>query len=576
MTTSRKKSRKSRSSITIDAVFDVECQDWTTFVRGALWTRTDGVRVYADPDELMRAILAVRGSVWGHNAGAYDTLWLLDGARRAGLGATIILSGSRVLAARIGHTVIRDSYALVPLRLSVAAPMFGAHKANTGLACECGRGCGGYCAIRRDLPRAKMRVLEEYLAADVEATRKVVEGACAWLRAHGAEPRATIGATAWAWARDYLDLPPASRRYYDLLREAYYGGRVEVYRPRAERIWRYDIHSSYPAALVRTPVPVGEPRYVRGPEAAHALARGLPGAYRVTATCEGDIPPLPFRVSTGRLAYPRGPGVAGWYMRDEILGEGVRVDRVYSAVVYDAEERLLAPWCEMIWRLRVEDNAPSKWVKLIANSLTGKFAQRPEVRSARILADGDGPRDGEEIIGPVEGRIAARVLARHHACGHVAWAAALTASARVELLHQLRHAGEDAVYCDTDSVYATRPLTRRLGNGLGEWGCEGEGSGWVALAPKVYSYVDDAGNEAVRAKGLSRISRADLLRVASGESWRVDGPVRFLSGARRGTIWERATLERTLRPRPGWIGARVVVGDTTRPPTVAEALSLND
>lgn len=565
---------KSKSCITLDAVYDLECADWTTFVRGAIRTADGGTWICRTEDEMLDAILSVRGTVWGHACGTYDTLWVLDRARRRGLSASIILSGSRVLAARIGDTTIRDSYALVPLSLASAAPMFGSRKASTGLACACGRKCGGYCAIRADMPPPMMRRLEDYLAQDVDAEWSVVSGALTWLRDHGAEPRATIGATAWRWAKTLLGLPDATAEYYDIIRRAYYGGRVEVFRTRADRIWRYDIHSSYPAALVRTPVPIGHPRRVVGAEARRAYLSGAPGFYRARVRVPyTGIAPLPVRAPSGRVTYPVGE-IEGWFSRVELDGEDVR--GIASAIVYDAEDTALAPWCRHVWRLRESDRTRAKWIKLIANSLTGKFAQRPEIRSARILGDGDDLRPGDEIIGPIEGRVACRTVHRHHACGHIAWSATLTASARVELRAQLRHADGDAVYCDTDSVYATRPITRRIGDDLGEWGYEGEGTDWIAAAPKLYSYIATDGAEHVRAKGLPRLTRDGLVAMLAGETWRVEqGVTRFLSAARGQELWCRAVLARSLRPRAGWVGGRVLLPDgSTRPPTAEEVRML--
>ena len=553
--------------LAVDGVADIECAGWTDFVRGALWTPANGVRVYADADAFADAVFSVRGSVWCHAGGSYDILFLLDVARRRGLGARIVLSGSRVLSATVGGTMLRDSYALIPLSLARAAPMFGARKSETGLACVCGTNCGGYCAIRRDLPRALMTRLESYLAQDVEATRAVVTGALEWLREHGAEPRATIGATAWQWAKRYLDLPDADRCWYHHSRRAYYGGRVEVYRTTAEHIWRYDIHSSYPAALSRTALPVGEPAVRTGTGASRAYREGAEGIYHTRVRVSDVLtPPLPVRTAE-RLLFPSGT-MEGWWTGLELRAAeavGARVERVMFALAYPRAEATLAPWCRMVWGLRSTDKSRAPWIKLIANSLTGKLAQRAETRAVRMLAAGESPREGEEPVGPLSLGILARTLSRVPSCAHVEWAAYLTAAARAELGAQLRHAGDDAVYCDTDSVYATRPLTRRVGDELGEWGYEGEGREWLALAPKLYSYLAPDGKEHTRAKGFPRATRDDLLALARGGTVRRDSGVRkFLSAARGGNLWARASMARCLHREPGRVGGRILAGDGIR------------
>jgi|GEM_PF-7040833 len=571
-----KSSGASRESLGVDAVADIECAGWTEFVRGAVWTPATGVRIYADADAFVDAVLAVRGCVWCHAGGSYDSLFLLDAARRRGLGARIVLSGPRVLSAHIGHTVLRDSFALIPLALARAAPMFGAVKAETGLPCECGQNCGGYCAIRRDLPRAKMARLESYLAQDVEATRAVVTGVLEWLRDHGAEPRPTIGATAWRWAKRYSRLPDADRGWYYLARRAYYGGRTEVYRVSADRIWRYDIHSSYPAALSRTALPVGEP-VVWTDGASKPYRDGAEGIYHARVRVPDMlVPPLPVR-TTERLLFPTGT-VEGWWTGPELRAAeaaGVQIERVMFALAYPRAEAVLAPWCRMVWGLRTADKQRAPWIKLIANSLTGKLAQRAETRAVRMLAAGEAPRNDEESIGPLELGILARTVTRVPSCAHVEWAAYLTAVARVELGAQLRHAAENAVYCDTDSVYATRPLERRVGDDLGEWGFEGEGRSWVALAPKLYSYISTDGTAHTRAKGFPGATRNDLLALAKGAKITHNRGVRkFLSAARAGSLWTRSTLSRQLHLEQGRIGGRVLADDGVRtlPPAADEYL----
>ncbi len=163
-------------------------------------------------------------------------------------------------------------------------------------------------------------------------------------------------------------------------------------------------------------------------------------------------------------------------------------------------------------------------------------------------------------------------------CAHVELAAYLTAAARVELHRQLLAAGDDAIYCDTDSVYSRVPLTRRIGDDLGEWGCEGSMSEWRAVAPKLYRYRDQHGKWIVKGKGLPGLTPDGFAGLIEGKAWTVDRGVSRYRTARRtrrdGTesLFERRSLTRTIGASPGWCGARCWDGtsETTQAPRAGD------
>jgi hypothetical protein len=149
----------------------------------------------------------------------------------------------------------------------------------------------------------------------------------------------------------------------------------------------------------------------------------------------------------------------------------------------------------------------------------------------------------------------------------------LTADARVELHRQILHAGNDWVYSDTDSVFATRPLERGLGDDLGEWQFEGAAEDFEAVAPKVYSYVGKDGRHA-RAKGIPG-ARDAWERIRAGETVSMDRGVKSLLVASRGNaLFERQDSKRRVTRNVEWIGGRVRDGDGTRAPHVSELSAL--
>jgi len=224
-----------------------------------------------------------------------------------------------------------------------------------------------------------------------------------------------------------------------------------------------------------------------------------------------------------------------------------------------------------------------RWLKTYANSLTGKTAMRGETESIEIH-----PKKGAKFCPanyPCRGMDCGRfgcckhvcskrcggltplsvdlsIFSKHsfrvHDCAHVEWAAHLTAWARIELL-RFAGGGQDAVYCDTDSLFCERPRTKGIGAGLGEWKLEDRYQTFFAHAPKTYWYVDDDGEEHGASKGIpdavknfDRLTRG--VRVKRG----VDT---LKTAARKGDLFARKNLTRKVNADGLHYGDRILQSD---------------
>jgi hypothetical protein len=307
-----------------------------------------------------------------------------------------------------------------------------------------------------------------------------------------------------------------------------------------------------------------------------------------------------------RLLFPTGT-FAGTWTRDEIVAAvasgDARIEHVTSAIIWEREERVLAPFMERFWSLRSQYGKRSpegRWLKWLVNSLTGKLAMRPE--GERCIG---APRPGEikrcHAAGPCFGVACGRIgtccphkcigecgrwsplnpdLAiwsapeyRVSDCAHVQWAATLTASTRIELREQALSVGDDFAYCDTDSVKATRRITRRIGTALGEWSDEGWYLDWYAPAPKAYRAADaETGEYVTKSKGLSKLDAIRFDAWALGEPVRLDRGVWGLKGgARRGAVFAKRDISRARGRFGRVIGSRIALDDgRTRPMSWAE------
>lgn len=619
-----------RKRLSVDYTLDIETEAWDKpVVAGLLDVAADEFTHawWESEADFAEMVLGLEGTLWAHNGGRFDALWLCEWIRRLGLKAEVYATGARITLVKVGKLEIRDSMALIPLRLADAAKIAGREKAETQLPCVCPdavkarrkriglkEDCGGYCSIRRiGMSVPDRRKLVEYLEVDCRVDAEALLALQDYADVKDLDLCGTIGASAWATIKRRYGVGSAQWSWseYNLARRGYYGGRVQVFRPVAVEGYQYDMNSAYPDALSRLALPVGRPDMMAGQEARAAFEGGKPGIFTARVDVPGMfIPPLPYRDEHDRVQYPVGK-VRGTWCAPELRAAvelGCRVDGFGASLVWPEEEKVLAPFAEWAWGLRAaagKKSAIGKWLKFFLNSPTGKLAQKPETQRAWIShenpdvcpADGDcreGRKCGRDSVGCCEHRClgscgVARPLGRFDSAvwtkeirripdnGFVQWAAYLTGGTRVKLGRQLRDDGQDgrtACYTDTDGIKTLTLRTEEIGDAdtLGAWLFEGKfvpssdgEPGFRALAPKTYRTHGEDGAIEVKSKG---ISEPDWPSLVKKEPCLVDrGVEQFRTAARLPNFFTRKRLERTLKYDGVTFGDRRLAEDgLTYPP----------
>lgn len=614
-------------------VFDLETEAWDTFVVGGILTQEGHYEEHDSEKACWEALWregAVPGTeIYAWNGGRFDFLWGLEIARERcivavdeedkELGADIGLAGTRVtrIQWKQGTTkgpLWKDACALIPLSLARAAAIAGVTVVkDTGLSCICGSTCGGYCSIKRGMGKRARAVLSRYLRLDCVATLAIVQAVRDEAKRSAYTLKGTIGGTAYATARKTCGFKDAEwePRSYSLARSGYFGGRVEVYRPSADSGHAYDINSAYPAALVKTAIPCGERVTISGDRAERAFGREKEGIYVADVKVpDCFVPPLPVRLGQ-RVLFPIGP-IAGAWTRIELaeaIACGATVQRWGRAIVWEDSKKVLAPFMRQAWgrrsdAIRSGNDGLKEWHKLVANSFTGKCAQQPEMERVLLNPPHIKQCDATSCEFPsraiCERRRRGRLCCLHTCtracgaframdrkgklwtsafyripdCGHVHWAAYLTAATRIELRRQALSdgaAGQTMVYCDTDSVYSVAPRTHNIGDELGEWKSEGAFTDWECASPKVYKFT--RGDKVkVKAKGLPDLDGESWERFVAGEKVRRDRGVKSLKSAAQGdSLFARKEIARQSRADGKWFGGRRLGSDgRTYPVTIKE------
>ncbi len=608
-----------RATLQIDSTWDIETEAWDTFVAGCLYIPGGETFTYTWRQEeafVDRLLSLGEHTTWAFNGGRFDTLWLMRHVLKRRISdVRLSFSGSAIATLKIGDTYFRDAARVAgPMSLKDFALVGGGQsKEGTGLPCRCGSSCGGYCSIRRAMPRDEQSRMVDYMVQDCRALHAVLDFLCTYCDRNDLDLKPTIGASSWATAARSFGVPKADWKggrlselsLYQKVRKSYYGGRTQVLRPLSSSGYHYDIHSAYPAAFANQLLPVGERQELHGDQASAAFAAGKLGSYRaVVGVDERFFPPLPVRTRF-RSAYPVGT-FGGWWTGTELqaaLSHGATIGRIVEAVAWSDEEMVLRPLGERIWRLRDEARARgadalAKWLKGYINSCSGKLSMRPE---SEIVVSADGAKFCPADFGcfgycdrrkccvhrcsrtcgatPPLGSIELGLFRRHTMhlanCSHVEWAAHVTAFARGRVL---AFAGEDSVYCDTDSMFCEREREtlwgRNIGPDLGQWGLEDRYRDFQALAPKTYRYTDAAtGEPRAASKGIpdSVKNWAQLSDPLSAGVTVDRGVMSFKSAIRAGDPFQRKNLTRKLRGDGRHFGDRVLRSDgRTWPVTVRQ------
>lgn len=319
--------------------------------------------------------------------------------------------------------------------------------------------------------------------------------------------RLTLPATAMQIFRtSYLPeiiTTPSDERVRSLLRLGYAGGRVECFAPGHYRgISVYDFNSLYPAVMASTPVPIsGRCYWVRtfDPDAC--------GCYEVKFT-QTDRTKLPLLMVNGVGVYS-GTGV---YFTPELRRfQTVGKFDIIRGIRFPKTSIVFRDYVEKLYALRLSDrNGPlGNTVKLLLNSLYGKFGQRPERTKIRILTAeeiGDKLREGTPVqsmsrTNPMLCRVTEVKRAPFE---HVGIAGIITSEARARLWEAFDYG---VVYCDTDSIHTTGKLPFDPDT-LGALKHEFSGDA-VYLGKKLYALRTDSGKDKVRAKGIRVKKYAD-------------------------------------------------------------------
>lgn len=162
--------------------------------------------------------------------------------------------------------------------------------------------------------------------------------------------------------------------FYDkIVRQAYYGGRCEVYgNPReGDYIYHYDFSGMY-AQCMQEKIGFGKYKIKT-----NDFNLNNPGFYWIEFESSMEMPVLPIHHhETGKLIFPNGRSLKGCYWFEEIqlfLRKGGKIKKILYGVEYENYDYVFNDYVEFFTNIRKKGSAYSSFGKNMNNFLYGRF-----------------------------------------------------------------------------------------------------------------------------------------------------------------------------------------------------------
>ena len=516
------------------------------------WLDRDSYHVTEKPEEFWHAIKDLEEVVYFHNLdfdfsklkSALPAIIYGDFASRE----TCIINGKIIrLKLRGTRIVLQDSLALLPSSLSSLSKSFDLDAGKIDMSEEFNK-YGGAEEYFKNVPINDAQY-REYLRMDVYALREVVSK----LQEFSGIP--------WDKFQRVRTLPGLSMRVFQTLfsdsykaltepkigeevdaryRQAYCGGRVDVYRPKCLGGYHYDVNGLYNYVMGVNTYPRGYSLHATPDKPdehnANMTVDNLWNYFLskpntkciVTAKVyvpEQFIPPLPLKVND-KLIFPIGE-FTGTFVGDELRYAiddcGVQVLSIEEIDLWLSSYQYFAEFSSLVDEKKQHSRGAERAVwKLFGNSLYGKFGQRRQW--PKIVKDTPETRKSLEEkkypyaqwlpdISAIDDEYLETIKPSWAPYLQVQVAAHITAHARIyvhKLMRACEQSGNRVYYTDTDSIVCENPIPDTIVDDkkAGFWKLEHVIAEGLFVQPKLYAERATNGEYILKNKGLAKEWRA--------------------------------------------------------------------
>lgn len=323
---------------------------------------------------------------------------------------------------------------------------------------------------------------------------------------------------------DEFKIPLVSGSMLQDIKQSYYGGHTDVYKPYGRKLYHYDVNSLYPFVMKNYPMPVGPVKFVEG-DPTHIFPNGRPfGFFQVEITCPENIdkPILMTRITKdGKLitTCPTGKWMGVIFSEEmynaELYGYKFKILRGYLF----HKANIFHDYVNVLYKIKCNTpkSDPMYMIsKLLLNSLYGRFGLHAETLLSKtmVLSNEEMYEINDKITDVIplsEDKNYVTFIAKNeiqmdnlnHMNISLPIAAAVTAYARIHMARFKNSKKYNIHYTDTDSIIIDKPLSKSQisETELGSMKLENVYKDFVALAPKVYGGITINGDEITKVKG---------------------------------------------------------------------------
>lgn len=380
--------------------------------------------------------------------------------------------------------------------------------------------------------------LVKYNSRDAEISYKFLKLIFDTIEELGGTPKYTIASSAMSiFKNKYLEESFFTMPEYILEKifKGYYGGRTEVFiRGRIKKYNYLDVNSLYPSMMLNSFPNPNKWRFNKINNIYYI--NNFDGMARVDIFCpDMEYPLLPFRYED-KVIFPTG-SFTGTYTNIELrkaVELGYTIKKVYENIYFKENCMPFINYVQDLYKKRKElktnDNPMEVVVKLLLNSLYGKFGEKftdkdlyiPLPQTAEEL---NKYKDFEVIQEYVRIKLP-RTMPKPH-CIPI-WASYVTAYGRIHMHSLLRK--YHPVYTDTDSLITSALIAPS--KELGKLDLEMQINEGVIVKPKFYAVRDNKWN--IKIKGVRKgITMTDFNNILKGDKAKYIKFIKFKEAMRR-------------------------------------------
>ncbi len=449
--------------------------------------------------------------IYFHNFGRFDSIFLLKNLiTEQNYKITKIIERNNVIyQIQINNIIFRDSKLMIPLSLQNIGKTFCTinnkkdfeysdiseiYKSNPKLVIEqCENDClvlqEGFLKFRSEIKNQFNISIENHLTIPSLALK--------------------------LFKNNYYDVKktPISKNSYDydeFIRESYYGGIADVYKPYLENGYCYDVNSLYPYIMMINKFPVGMPKFVNPDEIDINNFIGFIKCHVLNDNSDNTL--LPYRDPIKGLICPAGRWTGVYYYKEVLkaIELGYHIE-IIKGVQYEKEDYIFSNFVNDLYNLRIKNKNNSKNIicKLLMNSLYGRFGMKIFVENTKFikykelmkmkenytlinchpLIESENAEDSLYIVtlrrNPVNNKERYNLSVDTETAVQIA--SAITSYARIYIYPFKNLKNNACYYSDTDSLFLEKELDKiHVGEELGKFKLEYKVKKGYFLAPKIY------------------------------------------------------------------------------------------